>query len=58
MTEYQRKKEAVRQMAVEWQHDFENHNYSWFQLYLQQERFRKLARQFGLRKEFQENGII
>ena len=58
MTEYQIKKERARQYAIEWQHNFDEHNYSWFQLYLQQEKFRKLARQFGLRKEFQENGII
>ena len=58
MTEYQRKKEAVRQMAIEWQHNFDQHNYSWFELYMQQLRFEKLARQFGLRREFKENGII
>lgn len=58
MTEYQRKKQAVRQMAIEWQNSFAEHNYSWFQLSLQQERFEKLARKYGLTKEFQENGII
>ena len=58
MTEYQRKKEAARQMAIEWQHDFDNHNYSYRELHIQQLRFEKLARQFGLRKEFKENGII
>lgn len=58
MTKYQIEKEKARQEAIEWQNDFGNHNYSWHELYMQQIRFEKLARQFGLRKEFRENGII
>lgn len=56
--EYRIKKERARQEAIEWQHDFDNHNYSWFELSLQQERFEKLGRKYGLTKEFRENGII
>lgn len=58
MTTYQRKKERARQYAIAWQHDFDNHNYSWFELAMHQERFEKLARKYGLTKEFRENGII
>ena len=58
MTKYQIEKEKARQEAINWQHDFDNHNYSYHELYMQQLRFEKLARQFGLRKEFRENGII
>ena len=58
MTQYQIEKEKARQEAIDWQNDFDNHNYSYYELYLQQIRFEKLARQFGLRKEFRENGII
>ena len=58
MTQYQIKKEKARQEAIDWQSDFDNHNYSYYELFLQQIRFEKLARQFGLRKEFRENGII
>ena len=58
MTQYQIEKEKARQEAIEWQKNFDNHNYSWYELYMQQIRFEKLARQFGLRKEFRENGII
>ena len=58
MTKYQIEKEKARQEAIEWQHNFNEHNYSWHELYLQQIRFEKLARHFGLRKEFRENGII
>lgn len=58
MTQYQIEKEKARQEAIQWQNDFDNHNLSWKELWLQQIRFEKLARQFGLRKEFRENGII
>ena len=58
MTQYQIQKEKARQEAIDWQRNFEEHNYSWLELYMQLIRFEKLARQFGLRKEFRENGII
>lgn len=58
MTKYQTEKEKAREAARKWQEDFEKHNYSYHELFLQQIRFEKLARQFGLRKEFKENGII
>lgn len=58
MTEYQRKKESARRAAIEWQNNFDKHNYSWFQLCLYQERFEKLGKKYGLTKEFRENGII
>jgi hypothetical protein len=58
MTQYAIAKEKARQEAINWQNDFDNHNYSYHELWMQQIRFEKLARQFGLRKEFRENGII
>ena len=58
MTHYQIEKEKARQEAMEWQRNFAEHNLSWHELYMQQIRFEKLARQFGLRKEFRENGVI
>lgn len=58
MTQYQILKERARQEAMEWERNFNEHNYSWCELALQQYRLEKLARQFGLRKEFRENGII
>ena len=58
MTQYQIEKAKARQEVIDWQNDFDNHNYSWHELWLQQIRFEKLARQFGLRKEFRANGII
>lgn len=32
MTRYQREKEVVRQIAIDWQADFEKGNYSYLQL--------------------------
>ena len=58
MTQYQANKEKARQEAIEWQHNFDKHNYSWRELHIQQLRLERLARQFGLRQEFRENGII
>ena len=58
MTKYQIEKEKARQEAIEWQRNFDEHNLSWYELMVQQLRFERLARQFGLRKEFRENGII
>lgn len=58
MSEYQIKKEQVRQCAIDWQDDFNNHNYSYGEMVLQQERFYKLARRYGLMNEFRENAII
>ena len=48
MTQYQIEKEKARQEAIEWQQNFAEHNYSYKELWLQQIRFTKLARQFGL----------
>lgn len=58
MNKYQMEKERARNEAIQWQHDFDNHNYSYEELYYQQLRFEKISRQYGLRKEFIENGII
>lgn len=58
MNQYQIKKEKVRQEAINWQLDFENHNYSYGELSYYGEYFTKLAKRFGLVKEFRENGII
>ena len=55
---YQELKNKTRQEAVEWQQDFENHNYYWSELAEAGEYFAKLAKHYGLTKEFKENGII
>lgn len=58
MTQYEINKEKARQEAIQWQQDFDKHNYSYEELHIQQLRLERLARQYGLRKEFRENGII
>ena len=58
MKTYQERKAAARDKAIEWQNDFENHNYSYGELAAWQEYFEKLARRYGLTEEFTENGII
>ena len=57
LTNYQKRKESARQEAIEWQLDFENHNYSWGELFEWAEHFEKLGRRYGLLEEFRENGI-
>lgn len=58
MTKYQVEKERVREKAIEWQLDFENHNYCWSEITYWQDYFEKLGKRYGLLKEFRENGII
>lgn len=58
MTKYQRLKECARDKAIEWQLDFCNHNYSYGEIACFGEYFSKLAKRYGLIKEFRENGII
>lgn len=58
MTTYQEAKEKARNEAIEWQLDFGNHNYSYGELFYYSDYFEKLAKRYGLIKEFEENGII
>lgn len=58
MNKYQKAKARVRNMAIEWQSDFENHDYSYGDLIYWEDYFRGLAKKCGLVREFEENGII
>lgn len=58
MNKYQIGKEKARQEAIEWQLDFNNHNYSWGEIAYFADYFTKLAKRYGLVKEFKENCII
>lgn len=58
MTKYQQAKNKIRNLAADWQLDFDKHNYSWSELSQWQEFFSMKAKQYGLTKEFHENGII
>lgn len=58
MNDYQKQKEKARLKAVDWQLDFNNHNYSYGELAEFNDYFKKLAKRYGLIKEFKENCII
>ena len=55
---YQELKNKAREKAIKWQRDFENHNYYWSEIADWGGYFTKLAKRYGLTKEFKENGII
>lgn len=48
----------ARQAAIDWQHWASEQNLSYGELFEYEDYFRKLAKRFGLTKEFRENGII
>lgn len=54
---YREQKEKARELAVQWQHDFANNNYSWLELANFTNYFTRLGKRYGLLKEFRENGI-
>ena len=58
MNAYQRAKERARNKAVEWQSGFCDQNYSYGELAYYGEYFSRLAKRYGLVREFKENGII
>lgn len=58
MSKYQIEKEKVRQKVIEWQHNFNNKSISFEELVYIGEHLEKLARRYGLIKEFKENGIL
>ena len=57
MKTYQDNKARVRDMAIQWQMECEDHSYSYGELSDFQEIFNRLGRRYGLLKEFRENGI-
>ena len=44
--------------AIDWQHDFDNQNYSYSELAEWQAFFETLGNKFGLTEIFIENGVI
>lgn len=58
MTLYRRYKARAENIAMEWQADFHNHNYSYGELVYFHNYFTRLAKSYGLTKVFRENGII
>lgn len=57
MNKYQTGKEKARQIAIDWQIETSEQNYSYGELADYGEYFRKIGKRYGLLKEFRENGI-
>jgi hypothetical protein len=57
MSKYQEMKRKTRNEAIDWQHDFPNHSYSWGEVADWAGYFERLGRRYGLLTEFRENGI-
>lgn len=58
MNAYQRAKNKARDKAIEWQHSFNENNYSYSDLAYYTDYFTVLAKRYGLVREFRENAII
>lgn len=58
MNMYQRAKQRARNKTIEWQMDFYTHDYSYAEIAYYGGYFGRLAKRYGLVKEFKENGII
>ena len=57
MKKYEYYKNKARLKAIEWQLEFDRHNYSYSELLEYQNYFKRIGKRYGLLKEFQENGI-
>lgn len=57
MTNYQKRKEAARQEAIEWQVEAAELNLSTEGVLIATVYFEKLGIRYGLLREFRENGI-
>jgi hypothetical protein len=58
MNNYQIKKEEARQMAIDWQLEFYKDDHYMSECAYWGNYFLKLAKRYGLVKEFRENAII
>lgn len=58
MNTYEKRKEAARQAAIDWQLRTSETALSYGELAAASAHFEKLARRFGLVREFRENAII
>lgn len=57
-TKYEIKKEEARQKAIDWQIEFSQNDHYMSEYAYYNNYFYKLAKRYGLIKEFKENGII
>ena len=57
MNDYQKRKEAARQKAIDWQLNDSDYPYSYEGLAIISDYFYKLGKRFGLLREVRENAI-
>lgn len=58
LTPYRKKKSLAKQLAADWQQQNINKTHSWRWCCEWYARFEKIAKKYGLTREFRENGII
>lgn len=58
MKKYQEKKAQARQEAIQWQQEQAKKSLYYSEIMEAVEHFRKLAKKYGLVREFVENGIL
>lgn len=57
MSNYQKRKQEVREFAMDFWENANEYQYSWLEIEAWQDIFRRLGRRYGLLREFHENGI-
>lgn len=57
LSSYEKRKEEVREEAIEYQSTFGDRNYSWGEVAEKEAYFRELGKRYGLLREFHENCI-
>lgn len=57
MSYYEKRKEEIRQEAIDWSYEVADKEMSYAELAAAEERFETLGRRFGLLTEFRENTI-
>lgn len=58
MNKYRQQKEKARQKAIEYSTSYISKNLSYYEIYIYYNKFLKLAKRYGLIKEFKENCIL
>lgn len=58
MTRYQQEKAAACEYVADWLAEFAENAWGWGEVAEMQDFFLRLARRYGLVREFRENGII
>lgn len=58
MNYYNKRKEKLRDEAIQWQFDFSERTMSYYDLMVEQSYFYEHGKRYGLLREFRENGIL